>query len=50
MDMARKTHGSIHTKTTDYYDLDKMKEGETLKIPDYKYMLYKGHFICIQVP
>ncbi|MDB5283814.1 MAG: hypothetical protein JWO06_2889 [Bacteroidota bacterium] len=50
LDIARQTHGSVHTKTNDYYDLDKMKNGETLQVLEYKYMFNKDHFVCVQVP
>jgi hypothetical protein len=50
LDVARATHGSIHTKTNDYWNLDTMKEGEILKVLEYKYALVKGKFICIAMP
>lgn len=44
LDLARTTKGSIHTKTSDVYDLDKIKQGQQITIDGERYIFDKGRF------
>ena len=44
LDLARKTKGSIHTITSDIYDLDKVQEGERITIDGNEYLYRKKRF------
>lgn len=44
LDLARITKGSIHTKTSDVYDLDKIKQGQQITIDGERYIFDKGRF------
>ena len=44
LDLARITKGSVHTKTTDIYDLDKIKQGQQITIDGERYIFDNGRF------
>lgn len=44
LDLARITKGSIHTKTSDVYDLDKIKSGQKITIDGERYIFDNGRF------
>lgn len=44
--LARESHGSVHTLTEDVFGLDKMQEGEVVKIGERHYELHDGKFLC----
>jgi hypothetical protein len=47
--LARQTHGSVHTMTDDVYGLDKMAEGDVVKIGTRHYQLHNEKFICLEM-
>ena len=47
--LARETHGSIHTLTDDVRDLDKMQDGDVVKIGNRHYELRGKKFICLEM-
>ncbi len=47
--LARQTHGSIHTMTDDIYGLDKMKDGDVVKIGERHYELRGEKFVCLEM-
>jgi len=44
LDLARITKGSVHTKTEDVYDLDKVKQGQQITIAGERYIFDNGRF------
>jgi len=44
LDLARSTGGSFHYSGGDVYNLDKVNEGESVKIGDYTYFIQNGMF------
>ncbi|PIQ14717.1 MAG: hypothetical protein COW67_12255 [Flavobacteriales bacterium CG18_big_fil_WC_8_21_14_2_50_32_9] len=44
LDLARVTKGSIHLTNEDVFELDKLKEGETILINEREYVLTNGKF------
>jgi hypothetical protein len=44
LDLARITKGSVHTKTEDVYDLDKVKQGQQISIAGERYIFDNGRF------
>lgn len=44
LDLARITKGSVHTKTDDVFDLDKVKQGQQITIAGERYIFDSGRF------
>lgn len=44
LDLARKTRGSVHTKTEDVINLHEVKQGEHIFIDKKEYMFHEGRF------
>ena len=45
--IAWKTKGSVHTMSGDYYDIGKLKEGDTFELEGFKYKIMGGEFVLI---